>query len=153
MALGKPADLVHITFRLEAAASHGHATERMWAEKVADNRYRVRNSPFFAHGISFDDIVFAEAGPGNELLFSGISLKGGHSTYRIILKGDVNSLAFREHWRPLEDAGCTFEGAHGKLLAIDVPPRADIHKVYALLQRGEAENVWEFEEGDCGHVR
>jgi Domain of unknown function (DUF4265) len=51
----------------------------------------------------------------------------------------------------LEKDGCTFEGAREKLLAVDVPPRADIYGVYALLQRGEDAGAWEFEEGHCGH--
>jgi hypothetical protein len=122
----------------------------MWAQKVSDNRYRLRNSPYFARGVSFEDVVFAELDPQEELIFTGVSLRSGHSTYRIILKVELDSLQFREHWAPLEKDGCTFEGAREKLLAVDVPPRADIYGVYALLQRGENAGAWEFEEGHCG---
>jgi hypothetical protein len=51
----------------------------------------------------------------------------------------------------LQAAGCSFEGVEGRLLAVDVPPRANIHHVYHLLQHGEDDGVWEFEEGHCGH--
>jgi Domain of unknown function (DUF4265) len=145
------AGLVKITFPLELGAWHGFATERMWAQKVSDNRYRLRNSPYFARGVSFEDVVFAELDPQEELIFTGVSLRSGHSTYRIVLKFELDSLQFREHWAPLEKDGCTFEGAREKLLAVDVPPRADIYGVYALLQRGENAGAWEFEEGHCGH--
>ncbi|PYM56194.1 MAG: hypothetical protein DMD77_17060, partial [Candidatus Rokuibacteriota bacterium] len=35
----------------------------MWAQKVTDNRYRLRNSPYFARGVSIEDVVFAELYP------------------------------------------------------------------------------------------
>lgn len=43
------------------------------------------------------------------------------------------------------------EGAFRRLLAIDVPPEADIHQVYAQLQAGESEGNWVFEGGHYGH--
>lgn len=39
----------------------------------------------------------------------------------------------------------------GRLFAIDVPPEADIHGVYSMLEDGEREGAWDFEEGHCGH--
>ncbi len=143
--------LVKVTFSLEPGAWHGHATERLWAEVVAGNRYRLRNSPFFARGVSVEDVVFAETGTDGQRVFAGTSLAGGHSTYRLMLKVAVDSEVFRARWLPLERQGCSFEGVKGKLLAVDVPPKADIHGVYALLQTGAEAGVWDFEEGHCGH--
>ena len=39
----------------------------------------------------------------------------------------------------------------GDALAVDVPPKADIYEVYSLLEAGEQNGVWEFDEGHCGH--
>ena len=52
-----------ITLPLESGEWQGFATERMWAQKVTDNRYRLRNSPYFARGVSIEDVVFAELYP------------------------------------------------------------------------------------------
>ena len=57
---------------------------------------------------------------------------------------------FLSHWKLLEALGCTFESAKS-LLAIDVPAKADIYKVYKLLETGESHGVWEFEEPHFGH--
>ena len=37
------------------------------------------------------------------------------------------------------------------LLAVDVPPDTDINVVYTLLDKGEKDGIWSFEEGHCGH--
>lgn len=52
-------------------------------------------------------------------------------------------------WSPLEALGCSYE--EGPVLAVDVPRCADIHAVYELLEAGASRNVWDFEEGHCGH--
>lgn len=140
-----------VVFNLEPDAWHGYGTESLWVELVGENRYRLKNSPFYAKGVSFEDEVFANPNIDGQLVFSSIALRAGHSTYRIFLKQPIEGTAFRDRWAPLQKLGCSFEG-HGKsFLAIDVPMFVDIHQVYDLLQLGEDTGVWEFEEGHCGH--
>jgi hypothetical protein len=141
--------LVRIVFILEKGAWHGSATERLWADDIGDGRYRVRNSPFFAFGISTEDIIFAIKKDG-QLYFEGVSIRGGHSTYRLRLKHHKRDNLFERHWLALQDMGCTYE--EGVVLVVDVPPQADIDAVYKALESGEAAGVWEFEEGHCGHL-
>lgn len=146
------AGLAKITYRFPLDAWHGYATETLWAQQAGEATYRLRSVPFYARGLSYDDIVVAQP-EGDALVFSHVSLHGGHSTYRTFLADgvDVDSSAFREYWAPLAKLGCTFEQATNRLLAIDVSPNADIHLVYDLLQRGEDDGRWHFEEGHCGH--
>ena len=143
--------LVKVAFLLEGNTSHGHATETVWAEKVSDHRYRVRNIPFYMYGVSLDDVVLAS--PVQEtLLYSGVILPGGHSTYRLFLTAPMENVeVFLDYWGPLERVGCTYERATRRLLAVDVPPGANIYEVYSFLERGESAGVWHFEEGHCGH--
>ena len=139
--------LVRILFELDPDAWHGSATERLWAEPVAGGRFRLRNTPFFAFGVSAEDVVFGDDRAG-QLTFAGVSLRGGHSTYRI--KPDRSQLSqFETYWAPLQALGCSYE--QGQVLAVNVPPRADIYEVYELLEAGSLAKVWEFEEGHCGH--
>lgn len=35
-----------------------------------------------------------------------------------------------------------------RLYAVDIPPGIDVHKVYALLEAGESDDVWGFDEGN-----
>ena len=147
MATNHRRGLVRVLFQLEPGAWHGSVTERLWAEPVGLRQYRLNNSPFFAFGVSLGDIVFAEEREG-QLMFVGVSIRGGHSTYRIRLTEGKRE-SFHSYWEGLQLLGCSYE--EGQVLAVDVPPGTDIYKVYALLEAGESAEVWEFEEGHCGH--
>jgi hypothetical protein len=141
--------LVRIVFRLEPSAWHGNATERLWAEPLGKDRFRLRNSPFYAFDVSNEDIVLGEQSDG-EMFFKNVVMRGGHSTYRLKLRvQDVRAPGFTRFWQPLERRGCSFE--EGPVVAVDVPPRADIYAVYGLLEAGESAGTWDFEEGHCGH--
>lgn len=150
--MAKAKELIKIVFILEAEAWHGYATETVWAEEIGGGRYRLRNAPFYAFGVSAEDVVFTKSDSEGRLIFAGVSLHGGHSTYRIIWLQPHDEVTFRNFWEPLEVLGCTYEQAYDYLLAVDVPPKADIYNVYQLLERGEAAGIWHFEEGHCGHT-
>jgi hypothetical protein len=140
---------VKLTVALADHAWHGYGAELLWAELSTPGIYRLRNSPFFAFGLSADDMVSAEY-EGEKLMFRAVSKPGGHSTYRLHVPGGLDSPAFKLAWRPLETIGCTFEQAD-KVLAVDVPPATNIHQAYELFETGEKAGVWDFEEGHCGH--
>lgn len=131
---------------------HSYGAESMWAEDLGQGRYRLRNVPFATYGLSNEDVVRAELRAG-QLMVTGVVIRGGHSTYRLILKSgtDAKSPRFEEHWKQLERLGCTYESTEDRILAIDVPPTADIYEVYRRLEQGEKAEVWDFEEGHCGH--
>lgn len=141
--------LVKIIFRLDADTWHGSVTESIWAEPVGPNRFRIRNVPFYAFGVSLEDIVLARECSGT-FVFESVVTRSGHSTCRLLLNGS-NQEAFDAFWFVLAEQGCTYEGGPPPLLAVDIPPEADIHKVYATLQEGEDASVWSFEEGHVGH--
>lgn len=142
-------NLVKLVFPLEPGAWHGNATERLWAEPLGKDRFRIRNSPFYAFGVSNEDIVLGTEAEG-QVLFRNVVLRGGHSTYRLRLRArDLSARPFVQAWAPLQTLGCSYE--EGPVLAVDVPPSADIYAVYDLLNAGESAGVWDFEEGHCGH--
>jgi len=101
-------------------------------------------------GVSEQDIVRAEEIAGR-LMVTGIVDRGGHSTYRIFLPEHISEHQFAKDWVPLHELGCTYERATRRLIAIDVPPDADVYAVYEALDRGEMDRLWKFEEGHCGH--
>jgi len=85
------------------------------------------------------------------LTVSGITDRGGHSTYRIFLPAQASEEQFAADWIRLQELGCTYERATRRLVAIDVPPQADVYAVYDALARGEKQGRWEFEEAHYGH--
>jgi hypothetical protein len=141
-----------LRFNFESDAWHGRASETLWVEAVGNGKYRLRNSPFFAKGLSFQDIVIARE-EDQELIYVSTMVSSGHSTYRATLRDGGSRPLFDKYWEPLQKLGCTFESASPaiNLISIDVPPSADIRAVYRLLETGESDQVWEFEEGHCAH--
>ena len=129
----------------------------MWAEGVATGRYRLRNSPFYAHDVSAEDVVFTKLADGYEntqavhgspqpLSFDGVSMRA------VILPIDFCGFRGQRRravfgaWRPLQALGCSYEQANATRYAVDVPPHVDIHAAYRLLEEGESKGIWSFEE-------
>lgn len=79
------AESVKVMFELEPSDWHDHATESVWAIPLGDNKYRVQNVPFYAYGVSYDDVVLTKRNEEGQLIVQGILERGGHSTYRVIL--------------------------------------------------------------------
>lgn len=128
----------------------GETVETLWAEKIAGG-YRLLNSPWYAKGLSYLDIVEAAPDSGGLLQFSRKVGTAGHSTYRLLIEGDTH---WETHWDRLESLGCTYEESGQslyRLLAVDVPPECDLHAAYALMEAGESAGVWQFQEGDVNH--
>ncbi|QBG84192.1 DUF4265 domain-containing protein [Xanthomonas oryzae] len=123
--------------------------ERMSGISLGEMSYKLDNSPFYFYGISFGD-TFKVCENGGDLVFDGVIARSGHSTYRVRIPAGKGYDFFLEHWGSLQDLGCTYEGSDvgpQRLYAIDVPPNADIYRVYELLEQGEKSDVWVFEEG------
>lgn len=142
--------LVKLALPLDPSDWHGSGAETVWAEPLGRGRYRLDNSPFYFFDLSYRDVVEAEPDENGQLCFRRVAERGGHSTYRL-MRAECPTEIFEQAWRPLKALGCTFEGGPGRLLSVDVPPEANIHEVYALLETGKLSGVWDLEEGHCGH--
>lgn len=127
----------------------GHYTspESLWAEKLGEDLYRVKNSPWYIYGIGFEDVVRARPGASGMIEFGEVVERSGSSTFRILLREGVDEARFQRFWQPLQAIGCTYEHAKGRLYAIDAPPGVDLDAVAALLARGEEDAVWDWETG------
>jgi hypothetical protein len=125
-------------------------SESVWAAPLDERLFEIRNSLFYVYGVSWRDVVEAEE-VDDCLTAVAVSERGGHSTYRVILAEAVSHATWDEEWAPFQAQGCTYEGAEGRLIAIDVPPRGDVAAVFRLLEEGENLGLWEFEEAHCGH--
>lgn len=125
--------------------------ECMYAQAQGDGVYVLDNSPFYAFDISYcDEFVAKEVNGG--LVFSHVVSRSGHSTYRIKIPKNKKHTYFLKYWKKLKDEGCSYEGSSvnsRRLYAIDVPPAADINKVYGIMEDYEQLGIWEFEEGHC----
>lgn len=148
--------LVKIRFELDASEWHGHATETLWAVPIPGSEwpnFEISNSPFFTTGINFLDIVSAKP-TGSESVFDFMTVteRAGHSTYMLLMQPAEPRID--AYWGILERMGCSYESAslglsmgQRLLYSVDVPPTTDIYEVYEMLEKGENDEVWQFQEG------
>ena len=119
----------------------GAAIETLWASPLGQDLHVVENSPFDAYSLSWQDTVRApfEAGAGMPMI-EAVVAKSGHRTVRAVV--DDPGAAERLVGRSVKALGCTLEAAGGgRLLAIDVPPEADLGAVARALT--DAGVTWE----------
>jgi hypothetical protein len=130
---------------------HAESTETVWAEPTDKNTLIIKNTPFYVKGISYLDEVTFSLKDG-VFVFKGVDKKSGHSTYRILQPNKGNIEKFAAYWKPIQDLGASYESKidQNALYAVDIPPESDINEIYKLLEKGEKEGVWSFEEGDYG---
>ncbi len=141
--------LVRIRIRLERTPGEsGPEEDVVWAEPLGSDRFRVESCPFFAYGLSRDDVVRA-AGEGGPML-DDVLEKSGHRTLRFgLAQGqELGTPAVQRVLERLGDAGCTHELMRPRFVSIDVPPEVDEGHVAAVLQEAARQGTLSWEWAD-----
>ena len=118
--------------------------ETMWATPVGPHQYRLENSPSYAYGVSWLDIVEArpEGSTGMPIFVRRIE-KSGHRTVRLILlPGTKEAPEQQAVLEDLNQLGCTHEGYNPRYFAIDIPPHVAIDPIVEYLTRKN--HQWEY---------
>lgn len=121
----------------------------MWAVDLGNGTVRLDNTPWFVRGVASDDIIGVQ--PDNEgVLWAGEKVQPSQNcTIRlIVLKDDGSAAARQSVLKVFHSLGTTGEGlAQYRMVALDVPPEANLPKIRALLEHGGAQGWWHWEEG------
>jgi hypothetical protein len=144
-------NLVKIKIPLDGKNLADADAEWVWAQPLGEGTYRVDNVPFYAKGLSCEDVVKAETEDG-ALTLKGIVRHGGHSTYRVYANEGRTKPAVVSLLEKLKGLNCDIEPATDKLVGVDVLPEANIYAVYEALAESERSGVIDFDEGHCGHA-
>lgn len=125
-------------------------SEGLWAEQVGPDLYRLDNTPWYARGVSYNDIVRAVPGDDGRLEAVGVEQAGGHMTIRLIPSGPGDRAelmpAVGDAFRAL---GASWEGDQTEgILAIDIPPSADHPELKRILVEGYVADRWDYKESD-----
>lgn len=122
----------------------GADVETLWAYELGSDRYKIDNLPYYAYGVSCDDVVLAPFDEDEQFpTFQKIISKSGNRTIRIVFDMPMESgnesgdLVAR-----LVATGCDFEGANKKYIVINIPPSVDLNEVAEKLN--DADVSWEY---------
>lgn len=120
--------------------------ETLWAVPLGDNRYRLENTPWYAHSVSYQDIVEALPDADGQLQFTGMLQRGGHRTVRI-----RSSVPFKKDLlEEIAKLGASYESADRCYIGIDIPPDIEFHKITSFLETAEVE--WELADPSYAEV-
>lgn len=152
-----PPRFVKVLFNLELKDEDGWppvASEGLWAEPLGQDSYRVDNVPWFVRSLAADDIVEARAGSDGVLWATGRRSLSGRLTIRVIPQryGPLSG-----NWQAVVDAFAPFNiyveaAAEYNLVALDIPPDADLAAIKTILTAGEGDGRWDFEEGSVNET-
>lgn len=123
------------------------AIESIWAEKE-NEYYRVKNIPFYALNLSYNDLIKVEK-DNDELFFDSLVETSGHTTLQIII---YNETDVSEITTDLVKLNCDWEGSNIKTyISVDVPKETNYKKVKDYLDIQHSMNKLDYKEACLVH--
>ena len=124
-----------------------YLTEMVKAEKIGDY-YRIASIPFFAKHLAIGDLISVDTEDGVHY-FDDIIERSGNTTIRIIIKDKTNA---RDLLTKVSDNGAIIHilTTSDILVALDIPDKLNYESIKVLLDLGQAEDIWEYEEACLG---
>ncbi|WP_238010479.1 DUF4265 domain-containing protein [Dactylosporangium sp. AC04546] len=128
------------------------ASEGLWAAQVTADTVRLANTPWFALNVASGDVFRVRRSDDGQLYAAERLEWSGHCTIRIIPLPEGPLAGSRQRvldaFAPL---GVDGEGVEQfGMVALDVPPEADLPTVKRLLVEGTRDGWWEYEESCVG---
>lgn len=119
------------------------AEEKLWIEKKNDLEYQIKNIPFFAPNLAYNDIISVENDEG-ELYFEDLIQASEHSTIQIVF---FNLESIKDVTNDIEKMDCSWEGIDNQnIIAIDVPENVDYKKIREYLEKKFNNKVLDYKE-------
>ena len=116
-------------------------SEGLWASPMGEGRYRIENTPWFAQTLGTYDVVEAVEYEGNRWVMRKARWSG-HLTVRVAHSDPAAVLdAFADLGVRGESAAPAYQ-----IVALDIPPDADLRAIVGRLRAGKSDGTWDYEE-------
>ncbi len=122
--------------------------ENLWAVDLGEGRYRIDNIPFYVLGVSDGDLVAAVIEEDGRLVFSELVEASSNSTFRLFVSDEEEISKVRKMFR---DLGCPSELVSRRFISLHIPGSVTMRPIASLIEQGEKDGRWEFEEGTLRH--
>ena len=121
----------------------GATVETLWGMPLGDDQYKLDNSPFYAYGVSWQDVVLAPIDAQAGLpTFQSVLTKSGNRTVRVIFEPPVSpGNSSDQVLQGLVALGCSYEGANPGYMSVNIPPGVELQEVRSYLVQNDAQ--WE----------
>lgn len=119
------------------------AEEKLWIQPLDNNEYQIKNIPFFAPNVAYDDKISVEEEDGY-LYFYELIESSEHSTIQIVFLDNTKA---DQIIREIESLGCSWEGFNRQeIITVDVPPDIHYKKVKEYLNNQSSGNILDYKE-------
>jgi hypothetical protein len=124
--------------------------ETLWATHLGGDQYKIDNSPFYAYGVSWEDVVFAPFDPVEGFpTFRYVISKSGNRTVRVVFDPAVAEWNQSDQLlQGLIALGCDYEGANRRYVSVNIPSTVNLEVVTRYL----IENNAQWEHADPTHA-
>jgi hypothetical protein len=112
--------------------------ETLWAFDLGGDHYRLDNTPWYAYGISWQDVLEARPDQDGQLQLVKVVSKSGNRTVRVTAEEP-----FKDEWlEKIVSLGASYEGASRRYIGINIPQGLNLGVITSFLI---AEGVeWEY---------
>src|SRR5262245_34901729 len=115
--------------------------ESLWAKFIENDLYEIRNSPFYAYGINYLDVVRVDArAQENKLRVIEVVRPSGYQTIRIIFMEKTPEERRPYMLQKLEKFGVDWEGFDDDYVSLSIEPDGDIDALRDQLDEWEDED-------------
>lgn len=131
--------------------TEGEHVESLWATRVGPHEYRLDNSPWFAYGVSWEDVVEAQPAPDGTLAVVGVVRRSGRRTIRVFFsESNAEQSRIDEILAAVAALGLTFEGMNRIYFALDAAPDVALGPVVRFLTQEGVQ--WEYANPELAEV-
>lgn len=129
-------------------------SETLWATPLGTDLYRLENSPFFAYGVSWQDVVEARRPAELEMPeFVRRVRRSGNRTLRVIFENSrLAEPTAQTVLQQLQKMGCSYEGMQPRFATVNVPPEAHLEEVTGYLTT-QPQLQWEYADPTYDEVQ
>lgn len=121
------------------------AGESFWADLVTANTFRIKNSPFFAYGVNYLDLVLVEERTSGILEVTKVIERSGHRAVRVFF---IDNKTAKENYAQLlefKGEGVGAERWNDTLFSLNVTPERDYELFIKKLEEQQELGIIEFE--------
>lgn len=135
----------YIKVKIELPNNEDVASEILWAEIHTENTCFIRNVPFFAYGLNYNDLV--EINNSDDFpIVTRVIKKNGYKTYRVQLNKPLETPKEIEDFSTMiNEYGANIEMANKYMLSINIKPNGDLWGLYDKLEELSNEDILDFE--------
>ncbi len=120
--------------------------ESIWAKPLENDEYEIRNTPFYAYGLNWGDIVKAVSlDPTLKPEVREVVRPSGNRTLRLYFKKNLDHRSQLQLLEEICKLGLSYERANEILIALDIPSESDYGAICDHLWALENDGVLEYE--------